>query len=219
MWPGRRKYLCALLGLAISCAPLICAAEDTPAVAAPAISIDKTAVNNGGEIVVSGRAPAGKPVFIEVWSEKAVRASFFDGAKDQKTGVVPYKLYLSDRIPSHYRIYVPADKADMLKKAKAEGGRWSYSRWLNETGAAAAYSAPGGIAIDAYQSSLVASIIGSRGPKLASLNAQETRARSMQLVKARFRSVDALLSPSVQMSPDGSFTAKVRIPAGAAPGK
>lgn len=70
-----------------------------------------------------------------------------------------------------------------------------------------------------YQSSLLASIIGSRGPKLAPLNAAATRQRSMQLVKARFRTVGKLLLSGIQIQPDGSFTAKVRIPQGAAPGK
>ena len=31
----------------------------------PTIKIDKTSLDNGGTIVVSGKAPAGKPVFIE----------------------------------------------------------------------------------------------------------------------------------------------------------
>jgi hypothetical protein len=54
---------------------------------------------------------------------------------------------------------------------------------------------------------------------LPALDAAATRQRSMQLVKARFRTVDKLFSPTVQIKPDGSFTAKVRLPEGAAPGK
>jgi hypothetical protein len=215
----RKRLLRMLLGLLIACFPAMLIAEALPTQALPTLSIDKTSVKNGGEILVTGQAPVGKAVYIEVWSEKTVRASFFDSKKDPKTGSVPYRLYISDQIPAYYRTYLPADKAEQLKKAKADGSGWSYSRLLSDTGASAAYSAPAKVSIDAYQSSLMASVVGSRGPKLPALEADAKRQRSMQLIKARFRTVDRLLSPTVQVKSDGSFTAKLRLPEGVAPGK
>ena len=38
--------------------------------AAPTIQIDKTSLDNGGTVTVTGTAPAGKPVYLEVWAEK-----------------------------------------------------------------------------------------------------------------------------------------------------
>ncbi len=194
-------------------------AATAPAPAPPTITIDRTAVSNGGEIKVTGQAPAGRPVYLEVWSERSVRASFFDSKKDEKSGKAPYRLYLSEQIPAFYRIYLPTDKADALKKAKADGPSWAYSRYLSDTGAGVAYQAPANAGIDSYQSSLMASVIGSRGPKLPALDAQERRRRSMQLVKARIRTVDKLLSATVQVNPDGTFSAVVKLPHGSAPGK
>jgi hypothetical protein len=214
----KRVLFCALLVLVLGFLPYL-AADEVPAATPPTISIDKAVVSNGGEILVSGQAPAGKDVYLEVWSERTVRASFFDASKDLRTGSIPYRLYLSNQIPAHYRIYLPVERAEALKRARAEGSRWAYSRWLNDTGASAAYSVPGKVGIDVYQSSLMSSVVGSRGPKLPPLDAGANRQRSMQLIKARFRSADKLLSPAVQIKPDGSFTAKVLLPAGAAPGK
>ena len=55
--------------------------------AAPTITIDRTEINNGGTIKVTGQAPAGKPVYLEVWAEgHDVRANRFDSEKDKETG-------------------------------------------------------------------------------------------------------------------------------------
>lgn len=215
----RERFLLGTLsGLLLAWLAYPSAAQDTPSTL-PTISIDRTAVSNGGEILVSGQVPAGKPVYLEVWSERTVRASFFDTRKNARTGAIPYRLYISDQMPAYYRIYLPADRAELLKRTQAEGGAWSYARWLDATGAGAAYCAPGRMGIEVYQSSLLASLVGSRGPKLPALDTAANRRRSMLLVKARFRTVDKLLSPTVQVGPDGRFTATVRIPDGAAPGK
>ena len=45
------------------------AAGQPAAMAAPTITIDKTELNNGGTIKVSGQAVAGKPVYLEVWAD------------------------------------------------------------------------------------------------------------------------------------------------------
>jgi hypothetical protein len=60
---------------------------------------------------------------------------------------------------------------------------------------------------------------GSRGDPLPALDKKEVNRRSMQILKARYRSVDNLLAATVEQKDDGSFTAKLKIPAGAPPGK
>ena len=201
--------------------PPVSVAPPTPALAPPpvvTVSIDKTTVDNGGAVTVKGQGVAGKPVFLEVWAEKQVRSSFFD-SKPDKDGKIPYKLYLTHALPASYKIYAPKDKKEIFDAYKAKGSGWAYSEALKEMGADVAYMAPSKIAIDAYQSTIMASIIGSRGEKLPDLDDKETRRRAMQLTKARFRSIGVLISPSIEQNADGSFTAKVNIPQGAAPGK
>lgn len=201
--------------------PPVSVAPPAPAPAPPpavTLSIDKTTVDNGGAVTVKGQGVAGKPVFLEVWAEKQVRSSFFD-SKPDKDGKIPYKLYLTHALPASYKIYAPKDKKEIFDAYKAKGSGWAYSEALKEMGADVAYMAPSKIAIDAYQSTIMASIIGSRGEKLPDLDDKETRRRAMQLTKARFRSIGVLISPSIEQNADGSFTAKVNIPQGAAPGK
>jgi len=206
-------------------APPAAGAEATPSaptVAPPpstiSISIDKTAVDNGGAVTVKGQGVPGKPVYLEVWSEKQVKSSFFD-SKPDKDGKRPYKLYLTHSLPASYKIYAPKDKKEVFDAFKAKGKGWAYSDALKEMGADVAYTTPAKIQIDAYQSTIMAGIIGSRGDKLPTLDDKETRRRAMQLTKARFLSIGKLISPSIEINADGSFTAKVDIPQGAAPGK
>lgn len=184
------------------------------------LQIDKTSLNNGGEITVTGKAPAGKPIYIEVWSaDKKVKANFFDSKPDKETGKIPYILYITEEMPAYYKMFVPKDKKDVIEEVKKEGKKWSFSDALKKTGADVAYSVPAQIKIDAYQASIMASIIGSRGELLPPLNEKETKKRSMQLLKSRFRSVDKLLGAEVDVKPDGTFTAKLKIREGLAPGQ
>jgi uncharacterized protein len=204
------------------------AAEEQPAAAAPAateasaapaapmvptLSVDKVDLANGGTITVSGKAEPGKPVFLEVVSEHKVGGSFFDG-KPNKEGKIPYKLYITKELPAFYKIVLPTSQQPVLDKFKKEGKGWSYSAALKETGGAIAYSAPGKANIDSFQASLVASIVGSRGELLPALDDKERVSRSMQIMKARYRSVDKLLSAKVEQKEDGSFSAVVKIPEG-----
>lgn len=183
----------------------------------PVISIDKTMLEGGGTIKLTGEAEAGKPVYIEVRTDRLVRTSFFDAKVDEKTGVRPYKLYMTHEMPAIYRLYMPSDKAEQIKALKAEGKSWSFSKALKDTGAELAYLNPGKMAIEAYQASLMASIVGSRGDALPKLDAKENKKRSMQLMKSRFRSPDKLLIPAIDLKPDGSFTAEIKIPEGSPP--
>lgn len=187
--------------------------------AAPTIQVDKTSLNNGGTITVTGTAPAGKPVYIEVWAEKKVRASRFDADVDKETGKRPYILYMTYEMPAHYKIYIPKDKKEDLEKIKKEGKKWAYSKALKDLGADIAYSVPAKAKIDRYQATLMGSIIGSRGELLPQMDEKENKKRSMQLVKARFRSPGKVLAPTVEVNADGSYKAQVTIPKGSAPGK
>ncbi|MHB8840339.1 MAG: sulfite exporter TauE/SafE family protein [Candidatus Aquicultor sp.] len=185
----------------------------------PTIQVDKTSLNNGGVITVKGIAPAGKPVYLEVYTDKKVRASRFDADVDKETGKRPYILYMTYDMPAFYKIFVPKDFKQDLEKSKKDGEKWSYSEVLKGIGADAAYSVPAKINIERYQATLMGSIIGSRGELLQGMDAKENKKRSMQLVKARFKNPDKVLAPTVEVNPDGSYTAEVTIGNGSAPGK
>ncbi|MBF0481144.1 MAG: sulfite exporter TauE/SafE family protein [Desulfovibrionaceae bacterium] len=184
----------------------------------PVLMLDKTELQNGGTITVTGRAEPGEPVYLEVSSEQQVRASRFDSEPDKQTGVRPYILYMTHSLPAVYRIVLPSDRADVLAAIKKEGGAWSYSQALSNLGANAAYSVPAKSAIDRYQATFLGGVVGSRGEKLAAMDAVQNRQRSMQLVKARFLKPGKLFEPAVTMTPDGSFTAKIALGEGLAPG-
>jgi hypothetical protein len=206
------------IAMALLFAPRV-QAEQTDA-AVPTITIDKTSLNNGGDILVAGKAPAGSQVYVEIFSaDKKVRANRFDGAKDPKTGKIPYKFYLTQNMPAFYKILVPKEMAGELDKAKADGNKWKYSEVLKKIGADAAYNAPAKIKIDNYQATIMASIIGSRGNLLPEMDEKTTKSESMKLAKGRFRSVGKLLAANVEIQPDGTYTAKINLPAGQAPGK
>lgn len=190
------------------------------AMAAPTITLDKTEINNGGTIKVSGQAPAGKPVFIEVWAaEHTVRANRFDSEKDKDTGKRPYIFYITEEMPAYYKTFVPKELQPKIDAAKKEGKKWSYSALLKDLGADIAYSVPAKTKIESYQSTLMASVIGSRGDLLPAMDEKESRKRSMQLVKARFQSIDKVVAAAVDIKPDGSYTADIKIRDGLAPGK
>jgi hypothetical protein len=181
--------------------------------------IDKTSLDNGGVITVSGTAPPGKPVFVEVWADKTVKASRFDTEPDKQTGKRPYILYLTHEMPAYYKMFVPVSEKDALEAIKKEGSKWSFSKALKDLGADAVYSAPAKIQIDRYQATLMGSIVGSRGTLLPAMDEKENKKRSMQLVKARFKSADKVLGADVVVNPDGSYKAEIKIRDGLAPGK
>jgi hypothetical protein len=182
------------------------------------LQIDKNSLNNGGTIIVTGKAPAGKPVYLEVWAEKTVRASRFDADVDKESGKRPYILYMTYEMPAYYKIFAPKQQKENFDKIKKEGGKWSFSKALKDLGADAVYSVPAARTIERYQATLMGSIIGSRGSLLPDMDEKENAKRSMQLVKARFRSADKLLSADVEESPDGSYKAEIKIRQGLAPG-
>jgi len=186
----------------------------------PTIAIDKTTIENGGVITVTGRAPAGAPVYLEVWAaDKTVRANRFDNKKDKQTGDVPYIFYLTYDMPAYYKIFVPAELRPELDAIMKEGGSWKFSRALDALGADHAYSVPAGMKIERYKASLMASIIGSRGDLMPPMDTVDNRRRSMELVKARFKTAESVLGADVETAPDGTYRAEIRIRSGLAPGR
>lgn len=182
------------------------------------LSVEKTSVNNGGKINVKGQGVPGKPVYLEVWSENKVKSSFFD-SKPGKDGKAPYKLYLTYSMPASYKIYIPESQKTVVDALKKKGKGWNLADALKALNAEDAYSTPSKIQIDVYQSTLMASVIGSRGAKLPALDEKENRKHSMQLVKSRFEKAARLFVPSLDVKPDGSFSGVITIPEGGSPGK
>lgn len=219
----------ALLSATVPLTAVAAGESDTPAIteetiatagAAPTINIDKTTLENGGTIKVSGQAPAGMPVYLEVWAEEhTVKSNLFDSKKDKETGKIPYIFYITEAMPAYYKIFVPKEMQPKIDAAKKEGNKWSYSALLKELGADIAYNVPAAAKVDRYQATLMASVIGSRGKLLDPMDAKENRKRSMQLVKARFRSVGNVVSADIDVSPDGAYTADIKIRKGLSPGK
>ncbi|MEN6441040.1 MAG: sulfite exporter TauE/SafE family protein [Syntrophobacter sp.] len=191
----------------------------TQPAAAVELKIDKTELDTGGTITLSGIAPAGKPVLIEVWAEETVRASRFDSDFDKETGKRPYILYMTDKMPAFFKILVPTDKQSAFAAIKAQGRGWSYSQALKELGAEPAYAAACAAPVQRYQASLLGSVVGSRGELLPAMNEKDNARRAMQLVKARFRNPEAVFAPIVEVKPDGSFNAKLTLNQGSAKGK
>jgi len=187
--------------------------------AAVDLKIDKTELDTGGTVTLSGVAPAGKPVLIEVWAEETVRASRFDSDIDKETGKRPYILYMTDKMPAYYKILVPADKHSAFAAIKTQGRSWSYSQALKDLGAEPAFAAAGAAPVQRFQATLLGSVVGSRGDLLPAMNEKDNARRAMQLVKARFRSPDAVFAPIVEVKPDGTFTARLTLNQGSAKGK
>jgi len=171
--------------------------SSTPSAGPVTIQIDKTQLNNGGALKVSGRAPAGKPVYLEIYAEKTVRANFFDNKRDPATGQIPYILYLTDAMPGYYQIVVPKNLQNKIEEIKKEGKKWSFSKALKDLGGEAAFSQPAQIKVDKFRASILASITGSRGELLPAMDEKENKKRAMQLAKARFQKVGKLLTAAV----------------------
>lgn len=182
------------------------------------ISLDKTELQNGGSIIVTGRAPKGRHVYLEVWSEQKVRASKFGSDRDKYESGRPNILYMTHDMPAHYKIFIPVGLKKKIDNIKKEGKNWSFSKALRDLGADAVYSAPARIVLEKYQVTFMGSIIGSRGKRLPDPDEKEKTSLSMQLVKARFRSPDNLFAATVETYPDGAFRAEIKMRQGLVPG-
>src|SRR5208337_3606219 len=173
----RLSFFIVLTAVLFVCHSVVFASEPGSGIT---LQADKTSLSNGGTITITGTAPAGRPVYIEVCSEKQVQTSRFDSDVDMDAGKRPYILYMTHQMPAYYKLFVPKDQKDNLDKIKKEGKDWSLSKALKDIGADAVYSAPANAQIDRYQATLMGSIIGSRGDLLPRMDEKENRKRSMQ---------------------------------------
>jgi hypothetical protein len=176
-------------------------AETLPAVR---INLDKTSLDNHGTIDVKGAAPPGKPVYIEVWTERNIRASRFDSEPDRETGKRPYILYMTEEMPAYLRVLTPSATQSTPKALKSAKG---------------VLRIPAGIAIRRHQASLLGSVVGSRGELLPPMDGEENTKCAMRLLEDRFKSAGGLFVPNIELEPDGSFSAKVILPKGAPEGR
>ncbi|MCX8031372.1 MAG: sulfite exporter TauE/SafE family protein [Thermodesulfovibrionales bacterium] len=183
------------------------------------LEIDKKSLKNGGIIMITGKVPEGKPVYIEIWTDEKVRATRLDAEVDKETGKRPYIFYMTDEMPAFYNLLFPKEFSDVLESEKQLGRKWSVSTLLRNTGATTVFDAPAQAKIDRYQTTLWASIIGSRGELLPPMDKSENKRRAMQLVKAKFRDLPVVFKATIEINPDGTFKVPVELPSNAPPGK
>ena len=182
------------------------------------VSIDKEEYKGGEVIKIRGTAPPGRPVYIEIASEKKVQVSRLDSKRDPDTGKIPYIFYLSKDIPALYMILMPKELEEAYNIEKAKDKDWSVSRMLTTTGADAAYITPAKAKVERWQASIMATILGSRGEKLDPLDEKGNRRNSMPLMKTRFRWPERMFSPTIRINEDGTYEAEYRLPENAPSG-
>ncbi|MCS7149438.1 MAG: TSUP family transporter [Caldimicrobium sp.] len=182
------------------------------------VSLDKQVYKGGEVIKIKGKAPPGRPVYIEIASEKKVQVARLDARRDPDTGKIPYIFYLSKDIPALYMILMPKEVEEAYKIEKAKDKDWSVSRMLLTTGADVAYITPGKAKVERWQASILATILGSRGEKLEPLDDKGNRRQSMPLMKTRFRWPEKMFSPTVKINEDGTFEAEYKLPENAPSG-
>ncbi len=176
------------------------------------LTLDKKEYAGGEVIKIKGTAPPGRPVYIEIASEKKVQVSRLDSRRDPDTGKIPYIFYLSKDIPPLYMILMPKELEEAYKLEVAKGKDWSVSRMLTSTGADVAYITPAKAKVDRWQASIMATILGSRGDQLEPMDEKGNRRQSMPLMKARYRWPERMFAPTIEIKEDGTFTAEYKLP-------
>jgi len=182
------------------------------------LQIDKTEVGQEDTVKITGTAPTGKPVFIEVASEKTVEVRRLDSKKDKETGQVPWIFYTSDDIPAYYITLTPKDTKDKIEALKAQKEDWSYSGALKDMGIDPAGLRPASAKVERRKTSIIAVITGSRGAFMEPMDDKGNLKAALPLYKTRFRSPGKLLKPAVDIKPDGTFEASLKLPQGIADG-
>jgi len=182
------------------------------------IQIDKKEVRQEDTVKITGTAPMGKPVFIEIASEKTVEVRRLDSKKDKETGKIPWIFYASDDIPAYYIILAPKDTKDKIEAFKAQKEDWSYSSALKDLGIDPSGLRAASAKVERRKTSIIAVITGSRGELMERLDDKGNLKAALPLYKTRFRSPGTLLKPTVDIKPDGTFEASVKLPQGVADG-
>jgi hypothetical protein len=182
------------------------------------VQLDRTECRADELVTITGTAPKGKPVFIEVASEKTVTVRRLDTKRDEKTGKVPYIFYTSEDIPAYYITLTPDDTADKVEALKKEKDAWSYSKALESLGIDASGLRPAAAKVERRQTSIIAVITGSRGTVMEPLDAKGNVKAALPLYKTRFKSPTKLLKPVVEVEANGTYKARLRLPKGVADG-
>jgi len=220
-------YAAFIFTVLFACAPGSVSAKQATPVPKPepktsrnaiTIQIDKTEYNQGDTIKITGIAPPGKPVFIEVASGKTVEVRRLDSKKDKETGKVPWIFYTSGDIPAYYLTLTPKDMKDRIDALKSQKDDWSYASALKDLGIDAASLRPASAKVERRKTSIIAVITGTRGDLMDSLDENGNLKAALPLYKTRFKSPGALLQPVIEVKPDGAFEATLKLPKGVADG-
>jgi hypothetical protein len=183
------------------------------------VKTDKPEYGSEDTVRITGTAEPGKPVFIEVASDKTVEVRRLDSKKDKDTGKIPWIFYTSDAIPAYYITLTPKDTSEKVQTLKAQKDDWSYSGGLKDLGIDPVGLRPGLAKIERRKTSIIAIITGSRGSIMEPMDDKGNLKAALPLYKTRFRSPDKLLKPVVETDSNGSFTAMLALPKGVADGK
>ncbi len=183
-----------------------------------AVQTDRTEYRAEDTVKITGRATGGAPVFVEIASNRTVEVRRLDSKKDKETGKIPWIFYTSDAIPAFYVTLLPRDTKEKLEALKAQKDEWSYSGALKELGIDPAGLRPGTAKVERRKTSIIAVITGSRGEPMDALDEKGNLKAALPLYKTRFRTPGALLKPAVDLRPNGTFEAALKLPAGSADG-
>ncbi len=182
------------------------------------VQVDKTECRADELLKITGMAPKGKPVFIEVASEKNVEVRRLDSMKDKETGKVPWIFYTSDEVPAYYLTLIPETMKDKIEGLKAQKDDWSYSGALKDLGIDPSSLRPAKGTVERRKTSIMAVITGSRGKLMEPMDEKGNVKAMLPLYKTRFKSPSRLLKPVIDINPDGTFEARLKIPKGSADG-
>lgn len=193
-------------------------AAPQPAPAPVTVKIDKTEYNPEDTVKITGTAEKGKPVFIEVASEKTVAVRRLDSKPDKETGKIPWIFYSSHDIPAFYVTLTPKDTKEKIEALRAQKDEWSYSGALKDLGIDPSGLRPAAAKVERRKTSIIAVITGSRGSIMEPLDEKGNLKGALPLYKVRFKSPGKLLKPAIDVKPDGAFEASLKLPPGIADG-
>ena len=176
------------------------------------VSLDKEVYTGSQTVTIKGTAPKGKPVYIEIASENKVKVSRLDTKTDPKTGKKPYIFYTTKDIPAAYTMLLPTSDAMEFQAQQKLDKKWSVGAMLKNCGAVCAYLIPAKADVQRYQASILATIMGSKGNVLPAMDGADSKKATMPLLKTRYRWPERIFSPTVNVNPDGTFSATYKLP-------
>jgi len=194
------------------------------------VKLDKSVYKGGDTIQITGKVPPGMKVnFIEIASTEA---KVQVGRLDRKE----FKFYLTKEVPAFYTIIINEDyvaKAEkngtveerpvkeIYAKFKADK-KWKIGEFLKQTNADFAYITPPKLIseIKVWKTSIVRTIIGSRGEPLPSVtDKKDIKKESARLLQARIRKLEKLfVLQKITTNEDGTFSVNFKLPENAPKG-